>query len=156
MSETAAVPGPPASAILAYVQKHWDGIRPNSPIYSIFFSEIRLVSAVDGRIVAHLPLTNVHINSKKILHGAVSATLVDWAGGMAIASTGREKTGVSVDIHVSYVSAAKEGDTLEVEAWVNRAGKTLAYTAVEIRKLGDGGRKGPVVASGSHTKYLNV
>ncbi len=148
---------PPPSA-LTHVQQHWDGIRPNSPIYSIFFSSIELVSATSdpqGRVVARLPLAAVHINSKGILHGAVSAALVDWAGGMAIAAgTGRDRTGVSVDIHISYVGPAKAGDVLEVEAWVNRAGATLAYTSVEIRKVGAGGERGGVVATGSHTKYL--
>jgi len=142
--------------VLSHVRRHWEGIVPNSPIYRIFFSDIEIVSATNGRIVARLPLQNVHINSKKILHGAVSAALVDWAGGMAIASTGLDKSGVSVDIHISYASSAKEGDTLEVEAWVSRAGKTLAFTNVEIRKVGQGNVRGTIVATGSHTKYLNV
>ncbi|OAA65803.1 thioesterase family protein [Niveomyces insectorum RCEF 264] len=162
----------PPERLLEHVRAHWNGIRPNSPIYDLFFKDLRIVAATPGRIRARLPeLAHIHINSKNVLHGAVSAALVDWAGGMAIASTGRTSTGVSVDIHVSYVSAARAGDGLEVEAWVQRAGRTLAYTTVEIRKLvkaegptagdGDGGddpepTKGPVVAAGSHTKYLNV
>ncbi len=153
MSETAS---PSQLAILEHVRQHWEGIRPNSPVYGFFFSDIQLVSANEaGRIIARLPVSSAHINSKKILHGAVSATLVDWAGGMAIASTGRDRTGVSVDIHVSYASAAREGDTLEIEAWVNRLGKKLAFTTVEIRRLGSEG-KTAVVATGSHTKYLDV
>jgi len=148
-----------AESTLLHVQQHWSTIRSKSPVYAFFFSDIQIVSAqqAEGRIIAHLPLSTNHINSKGILHGSVSATLIDWAGGMAIAAaTGRDRTGVSTDIHVSYVSAAREGERLEIEAWVNRAGKTLAYTTVEIRKAVDGGTKGPVVAAGSHTKYLAI
>lgn len=159
-NDPAATPASPPSPELAHVQKHWDAIRPNSPVYGFFFGDIKLVSATkdQGRVIAHLPLGPQHINSKKILHGSVSATLVDWAGGMAIAATGLERTGVSVDIHVSYVSAAREGDTLEIETWVSKVGRSLAYTNVEIRKLGGAGQqdKKTVVATGSHTKYLNV
>ena len=143
--------------ILGHVQKIWDGIRPNSTIYRLFLSELQWISAAHGRIVARLRLQPVHLNSKGTLHGSVSATIVDWAGGMAIASTGLHKTGVSTDIHISYVSAAKDNDLIEIEAWVTRVGKSLAYTMVEIRKVGpDLDGKGPVVCTGSHTKYRPV
>ncbi|KAI6349196.1 hypothetical protein MCOR25_010702 [Pyricularia grisea] len=152
--------------MLAHVRAHWATIQPNSPVYDFFFPSIKIISATSasGRVVAHLPLESQHINSKKILHGSVSATLIDWAGGMSIAAAKElEKTGVSVDIHVSYVGAAKEGDVLEIESWVSKVGRNLAFTSVEIRKAvldTDGtpkyGEKGQVVATGSHTKYLNV
>lgn len=142
-------------ALLAHVQSVWDGIRANSAIYRILLSDIRIVSATHGRVIARLDIEPVHINSKGIFHGSVSATIVDWAGGMAIAATGLASTGVSTDIHVSYVSAARDGEVLEIEAWTTKVGKTLAYTQVEIRKAGkDDGERGPVVCTGSHTKYL--
>lgn len=161
---------------LEHVAAVWSRIRPNSAIYDILLSGVRLVSASpEGRVVAHLDLLPVHLNSKRILHGAVSATLCDWAGGLAIAAaTGRAQTGVSADMHLSYVSTAGEGDTLEIEAWVTRAGRHLGFTRCEIRKgvttttaaatatntsatsgVDGSGRKGPVVAEGSHTKYLS-
>ncbi|KAK0636108.1 HotDog domain-containing protein [Bombardia bombarda] len=149
---------PSDPSILAHVQSVWARIRPNSAIYAILLSDIRIVSAARGRIVAHLTLADVHLNSKRILHGAVSGTLCDWAGGLAIAAaTGLDKTGVSTDMHVSYVSTAKEGDVLEIEAWVSKAGRSLGFTGFEVRRgvTGDDGVRGPVVATGSHTKYLN-
>ncbi|EPE03829.1 thioesterase family protein [Ophiostoma piceae UAMH 11346] len=155
---------------LDHVRAHWAGIQPNSPIYNLFFSDIRVVSAVSseaapdkrGRVLARLPVAPIHVNSKQILHGAVSAALIDWAGGMAIAAaSGTDKTGVSVDIHISYVSAARAGDELEIEAWVSRVGKQLAYTNIEIRRRGNAGADdgapthGPVVAMGTHTNLLD-
>ena len=146
---------------------------PNSAIYKILLSKIVLVAAVSqptGRILAHLTLEDTHLNSKDILHGAVSGTLCDWAGGMAIAADiagdanavdkeGNKiiSTGVSTDMHLSYCSTARKGDTLEVESWVSRRGKKLGYTGFEIRKRVEGwerGVKGEVVVVGSHTKYL--
>ncbi|KAK4171478.1 HotDog domain-containing protein [Triangularia setosa] len=148
---------PSNPSILSHVQSTWDTIRPNSSIYNILLFDIRLVAATKGRIIAHLDVTPIHTNSKNILHGAVSGTLCDWAGGMAIAAeTGLQKTGVSTDMHVSYCSTAKVGDVLEIEAWVGRAGKNLGFTGFEIRSgvtTAEGG-KGPVVAMGSHTKFL--
>ncbi|KAK3403266.1 HotDog domain-containing protein [Sordaria brevicollis] len=168
-------PSTSSPSALAHVQSVWDSIRPNSAIYNLLLSDIILVAAVSiptGRILAHLTLQPIHLNSKRILHGAVSGTLCDWAGGMAIAASiagdpdvardeeGKivnKSTGVSTDMHLSYCSTAKEGDTLEIEAWVSRRGRKLGYTGFEIRKRVEGwerGERGEVVVVGSHTKYL--
>jgi acyl-coenzyme A thioesterase 13 len=135
-----------------YVQACWARVQENSPVYKFFFSDIELVSAETGSMVARLPVSATLLNSKGGLHGSVSATIVDWAGGMAIASTGMEKTGVSTDIHVSYVSTAKLGDVLTIEGSVSRVGKNLGFTTVTIFK-GEGENKS-VVAHGTHTKYI--
>lgn len=126
-------------------------MKGNSGIYDILLQDITLVSAERCKIVAHLPVAQVHVNSRGTLHGAVSATITDWAGGMAIATTGRDKTGVSTDIHVSYVSSAKVGDLLVIEASASKVGGTLAFTSINIRK-----ENGDVVATGTHTKYVKV
>ena len=138
-----------SSPEITHVQDVWDKMRPNSTIYRLLLNDISLVSATNGTILAKLLVLPLHLNSKGTLHGTVSACLTDWAGGMAIASTGRGKTGVSTDIHTSFVSSAKEGEWLEIEGKVIRVGGTMAYTSVEIRKEG-----GDVVATGLHTKFV--
>lgn len=73
---------------------------------------------------------------------------------MAIATHDcREKTGVSVDIHVTYQSGAKMGDEIEIEGVVERVGGSLAFTKVNIFKV-EGGERGKVVATGTHTKFV--
>lgn len=143
-------------AELAHIQNIWDNVKPNSPVYRLLLDNIELKSASHGTIVAHLKVDALHLNSKGGLHGVVSACIVDWAGGMAIASTGREKTGVSTDIHVTYVSSAKEGDMLKIEGKVNKVGGTLGFTTVEIQKVDREGGAGTVVCTGTHTKYVKV
>jgi acyl-coenzyme A thioesterase 13 len=72
---------------------------------------------------------------------------------MAIAAySGLEKTGVSTDIHVSYVSSAKVGDTLTIEAKASRVGTNMGFTTVTIYK-GEGENKS-VVIHGTHSKYI--
>lgn len=137
---------------LESVQACWTRISQNSPVYTFFFSDVVLVSATNGSMVATLPVTANHLNSKGGLHGSVSATVIDWAGGMAIASTGLEKTGLSTDIHVSYVSSAKLGDVLTIEGNVSKVGKNMAFTTVTIYK-GEGEDK-TIVAHGTHSKYI--
>lgn len=134
---------------LELVRSTWERKKPDSPIYAFLLDRVAIESATSGTIVAKLSIETNHVNSKGGIHGAVSATIVDWAGGMAIASTGAEKTGVSTDIHISYVNTARVGDVLTIEGRVSKVGRSLAYTSVEIRR-GDGA----VVCSGLHTKYV--
>ncbi|KAK8097572.1 Thioesterase/thiol ester dehydrase-isomerase [Apiospora kogelbergensis] len=127
-----------------------------SPIYALTLSAVRIESATRGRVVARTVLSRSHLNSSGGLHGSVSATLVDWAGGMAVATWDlRDKTGVSVDIHVRYLSSAREGDEIEIDAVADKVGGALGFTSVTISKVVDG-RAGPVVASGTHTKYVKI
>ena len=139
-----------SSSELSHVRAVWDRTKPSSPIYAFLLSDISIVSATKGSITARLAIQAVHVNSKGTLHGTVSACLVDWAGGMAIASTGLDKTGSSVDLHATYISNIQEGDTLEIQAKASKVGSTLAYTSVELRRESDGA----TVCLGLHTKYV--
>ncbi|MCJ1442867.1 MAG: hypothetical protein MMC23_003364 [Stictis urceolatum] len=138
------------SSPLELVKAQWARKKPDSPIYAFLLNDIEVVSAEHGSIKARLKLTPTHVNSKGSVHGTVSACLIDWAAGMAIASTGSDKTGVSTDIHISYCSTAKVGDTLEVDCKGSKFGSTLAYTNVEVRRLSDN----VMVCTGLHTKYV--
>jgi acyl-coenzyme A thioesterase 13 len=142
--------------ILAHVQRFWDNRKPSSPIYQFLLGDIKLTYASKGVIRAQLPLTKNHVNTHGSIHGSVSATLVDWVGGLAIAAwDNRDKAGVSTDIHISYLSGAKDGDTIEIEGRANKVGGTLAFTTATVWKLVDG-KPGPVVATGSHTKFIKI
>jgi acyl-coenzyme A thioesterase 13 len=140
--------------IRSHIEKVVASQLPTSAIYNFLLSDVRIASAVKGMVKARLVLTRNHVNSRGGIHGAVSATIVDWAGGMAIATWDlREKTGVSVDIHVRYLSSAVEGDEVEIESTAEKVGNSVAFTRIVISKVVDG-VVGPVIASGTHTKYV--
>ncbi|KAM0273547.1 hypothetical protein ACHAQH_008273 [Verticillium albo-atrum] len=129
-----------------------------SPLYAFLLSPeqhgLRLTHASRGRIVYRLPIAACHLNAAGGLHGSVSATIVDWAGGLAIASWDlRGGTGVSVDIHVGYVSSVRLGEEIEIEGVVERVGGSLAFTTVGVWKVEEG-RRGAVVITGRHTKFV--
>ena len=137
-----------------HIEKLVETKLPNSPIYAFLLSQVQIKTASKGHVVARLPLTKNHMNSAGSLHGAVSATICDWMGGMAISSFDlRDKSGVSVDIHVTYQSGAKLGEELEIEGTTERVGSSLAFTRIAIYKV-EGGERGKVVATGTHTKYV--
>lgn len=143
-------------AIKSHIEQLVRTNLPNSAIYNFLLADVRIVAATKGTVKARLALTRRHMNSGGGIHGAVSAAVADWAGGMAIATWDlRAKTGVSVDIHVRYLSSAREGDEVEIEGTAEKVGASIAFTRILISKVVDG-VAGPVVASGTHTKYVKV
>lgn len=143
-------------SVFSHVEQVWATKITTSQPYSILIPTIKLISATsDGRVTGQLVLEDKHVNSLGGIHGTTSAAIVDFTAGMAIvAKSGGQKTGVSTDIHISYVASAKVGDTVEVECWLNKLGRNLAYTSIEIRKVVKEGDDKKVLVTGSHTKYV--
>lgn len=140
----------------AHIESLIERLTANSPIYSILVSSIQLVSTSPGVVTTRLALTPTHVNSRGGLHGAVSAALVDFTTGLSIAAWDlRATTGASVDMHMSYLSTAAVGDTLEIVATAERVGGSLAYTTARISKLVEGGEP-KLVTLGQHTKYVKL
>ncbi|KAK0520287.1 hypothetical protein OC842_007152 [Tilletia horrida] len=156
-----------------------------SPIYHFLLQDIRILSVrpapappqvnnIQAAILAHLVLAPQHLNSHASLHGAVAATIVDWAGGIVIASLPRSSSsssssalttprGVSVDIHLRYLSpAARLGDTLLIRAFSRRIGRSLGFVTVELSVQKQRQKQGAAaeeeeeicVVEASHTKYI--
>ncbi|KAF2174191.1 hypothetical protein M409DRAFT_35201 [Zasmidium cellare ATCC 36951] len=127
---------------------------PQGAIYAFLLEPVVITNASKDYCVARLLLNERHMNSQKSLHGSVSATIIDWMGGMAIATHDlRAGTGVSVDIHVTYQSGAKLGEEIEIEGIAERVGGNLAYTRVNLFKVQDG-KRGSIIVSGTHTKFV--
>ncbi|KAI5918746.1 thioesterase family protein [Camillea tinctor] len=166
MSSSTPTPSAPIVPTDEQIQSHLTHLlatrAPLSPLYNLLIAGAgaRITAATRGSFTARLTLGPAHLNSSGALHGAASAALVDWAGGMAIATWDlRQTTGVSLDIHVRYLSAAaREGDVVEVRGTAERVGGAVAFTGVGIWKLkgvAEGGEEEwELVASGTHTKYV--
>jgi len=132
-------------------QSHLAKSTSISPIYGFLLSEAAIQpTTTRGKSVAHVQLTSSHVNSKGSLHGSVSASMVDWSSGNALATMG-QGSGVSVDMHVSFLSAkAKVGDVVVIEGTIDRLGRNLAYTSVRITKEATD----EVITLASHTKFV--
>ncbi|OAQ69990.1 thioesterase superfamily [Pochonia chlamydosporia 170] len=136
------------------VQSLMHSLLAKSPIYNLILSDIQLTHVHPGSVTLHLRLSATHLNSKGGLHGAVSATIVDFVTGLAICAHDlREKTGASVDMHLSFLSTAKAGDTVVIHSTAERVGGSLAFVSIKINKLGEDGTEVPVTLA-RHTKYV--
>ncbi|KAH7311610.1 HotDog domain-containing protein [Stachybotrys elegans] len=110
----------------------------------------RISDATQGKVHFELDIHKDHTNRMNTIHGGTIASLVDLGGSLAVASTGRFKTGVSTDLNVSYLNPGGiPGDKLTGVATCDKIGKTLAYTTIVFYN-----GKGQLAARGSHTKYV--
>ncbi|XP_022665397.1 acyl-coenzyme A thioesterase 13-like isoform X2 [Varroa destructor] len=117
------------------------------PLLLMRMKGLELKSASDGRCVAELLVTRPHLNVARTLHGGLSATLVDSVSTFALL-TQRNVRSVSVDLSVSFIGPAKEGDLITIDATTLKVGQTLAYLTVDIRK------QSKLIITGKHTKFL--
>lgn len=58
--------------------------------------------------------------------------------------------GVSVDMHLSYLKAARLGEVVLIEADTIKSGRKMAFLECVLKHKKDGS----VIAKGSHTKYV--
>ncbi|CAB3376460.1 Hypothetical predicted protein [Cloeon dipterum] len=111
--------------------------------------KVKIVTAGQGKCVAEMVVGEEHQNKGGTLHGGLTATIVDGISTLALMTHGRGVPGVSVDIHVSYLKAAKEGEKITIDAKTNKAGSSLAFLDVQITNSA-----GELIATGTHTKFI--
>ena len=123
---------------------------------SSFNSVLQKTQFVDGdmgRCIASLKIEQEHCNFYGTLHGGCTATLVDVISTFALVDDTEESLkhlGVSVNMNIDYMKAAKLGTEIIIDAQVKKRGKKLAFLDVEIRdKLNN-----DLLAKGSHTKFI--
>jgi acyl-coenzyme A thioesterase 13 len=110
----------------------------------------RTVSYGDGKARIEMDVTPAVENLSGFLHGGAVASLVDYAGTIATLTIDREgRHGVTTDLHVTYLAPSPDGATVVADATVLKAGKTLAFVTVDVRRAADG----VLVAQGQMTKF---
>ncbi|GAB0090252.1 Acyl-coenzyme A thioesterase 13 [Sergentomyia squamirostris] len=110
---------------------------------------VEIVDGGDGKLKAEFKVLPEHLNSAGGLHGGFTASIVDILTSVALLSSGSHP-GVSVDLHVSYLKAAKEGEVVTVDATTVKAGRIMAYIECELKNKATG----VVIAKGNQTKYV--
>ncbi len=96
----------------------------------------------EGYVRLSILLEERHTNPHGVMHGGVITTLMDEALGGVIASVRgmqamREAPHATVDMNVSFLSAARPGDDIIVEARVLKIGRAVAFGEAEARRRGE-------------------
>ena len=75
---------------------------------------IELVRVSEGRAETRLRIDSNHLNGAGIVHGAVVFSLADFT--FAAASNSHGTLAVAINANISFMKAAREGDTLTARA----------------------------------------
>lgn len=122
----------------------------DSPGFDRVLSKVKLVSASPGKVVCEMKVEEEHTNRGGTLHGGLTATLVDIISTTALLYTERGAPGVSVDMNITYMNAAKVGEDILITAQVLKQGRSLAFATVDLTNKANG----KMIAQGRHTKHL--
>ncbi|XP_049607140.1 acyl-coenzyme A thioesterase 13 [Syngnathus scovelli] len=138
-----------ASASLKTVQQIMR-VMKDKPGFDRVLNKVEVVSASVGKVVCEMQVAEEHTNGFGTLHGGLTATLVDVISTMAIMYSDRGAPGVSVDMNITYMNAAKLGEDVLITAQVLKEGRTLAFSTVDLTSKATG----KLIAQGRHTKHL--
>ncbi|TDG52895.1 hypothetical protein AWZ03_000438 [Drosophila navojoa] len=111
---------------------------------------VKITSGGEGRCVGEFTVAAEHLNRLGSLHGGLTATILDNVTTYALMSKGSHP-GVTSSLSVSYVSAARPGDVIEVDANTLHSGRKMAYIECVLRNKADG----KIIAKGGQTKYVD-
>ncbi|XP_075995228.1 acyl-coenzyme A thioesterase 13 [Genypterus blacodes] len=121
-----------------------------SPGFDRVMGKVDVVSASPGKVVCQMRVDEEHLNRGGTLHGGMTATLVDIVSTMAIMYSERGAPGVSVDMNITYMNAAKVGEDVLITAQVLKQGRNLAFATVDLSNKATG----KLLAQGRQTKHL--
>ena len=108
-----------------------------------------------GRLTAELKITKDCCNILDMLHGGMSATLIDHLSTLALKSyylaDGKQApNSVSIELSLSYLSGVKEGESIRVETETVRVGRSVAFLIASIYNV----QTNKLAVTGKHTKFL--
>ncbi|XP_040288831.1 acyl-coenzyme A thioesterase 13-like [Bufo bufo] len=122
----------------------------DTPGFDRVMSKLQLVSASPGKIVCELKVDEEHTNNLGTMHGGFTASLVDTVSTAALLNTERGAAGVSVDMNITYMNAAKIGESVLITAQILKQGRTLTFATVDLVNK----ETGKLIAQGRHTIHL--
>jgi acyl-coenzyme A thioesterase 13 len=116
----------------------------------------RIEEFSEGLVRLSLTLTEEHTNPNGVMHGGVITSLMDEAvGGVIATARGIEVTRTSphstVEMNVSFISGARPGDELIVEARALKVGRSAAFGEAEARRRSDNA----IIAKGRFTFVIS-
>ncbi|RUS26997.1 HotDog domain-containing protein [Jimgerdemannia flammicorona] len=120
---------------------------------STLVRRVNVEEVKEGRMVCSFTPTAADCNLLGSMHGGCIATLVDvcstWVIHTIQSKHGWMAGGVSTNLHVQYVSAARLGVPLLIESELIKVGKSMANMRVRLMEK----ETGKVCSVGTHSKF---
>lgn len=122
------------AATTQFVRRVTNAFMRNQGHDSVTMQNLKILSATPGKVRATMQIEQHNVNRLGSVHGGLVCTLTDTMGSLAVASHGLYSTGVSTDIHTTFVRpAGRVGDLVNINSEVINLGKVLCTTRTELR-----------------------
>ena len=109
--------------------------------------DVHIAAAENGRSCVEMTVSDKHLRAMEMMHGGMTATLMDTALGVAAYSLcPTDHYSVTVQLDIKYTRPALPGQKLRATGQVQHAGKRTAVATGEIRA-----DDGTLIATGSAT-----
>jgi len=120
------MPGTTISPCLTFVRRVTNAFLKAGGHDATCYPSLRINHATPGHVSGEFTIGKHNLNRLSTLHGGLICSLVDTMGSLALASKGLYSTGVSTDIHTTFVKAAgTKGDQVKVEGRVTSMGEYI-------------------------------
>jgi len=84
-------------------------------------------SASDMSMTIRFPVQDWQLNASNVLHGGISATILDMAMGVLAHTLVGMRSTPTVNLNIQYLSPGRKGDSLLAEVSADKLGRTLVY-----------------------------
>ncbi|RNL52638.1 PaaI family thioesterase [Pedobacter jejuensis] len=91
-----------------------------------------LVQAENGKLVCQYTIRKEMTNPYQILHGGVTAGIIDDLIGATIYTMGLESRFTTVSNYIDYFAPANEGDEVIAETTIVKKGRTIINLQCEV------------------------
>ena len=109
-----------------------------------------VAAANNGSCKFQWKVCDKQLNGFGTMHGGYTAFMMNFTTTAALmVMETNNKPGVSVEMSISYLRAAKAGETVTMETECKKIGSTLAFMEATLKDS-----NGKILATGKHTKCL--
>jgi len=117
---------------LAFFQSQIGKDSSQSPSPLMRWLNPTLQNAAEGSLEFSYVVREEMTNPMKIIHGGVTAAIIDDALGAAVFSLGNTHLYTTVNLAVDYFSTAREGDTIIAKTSVVKKGNKIINAQCEV------------------------
>lgn len=117
---------------LEFLKNHVGKDSQESPSPVMRWLNPVLIYAEEGKLILQYEIRNEMTNPMKILHGGITAAIIDDAIGATIFSLGEKNYFVTVNLNVDYFNPVNQGEIIIAETSIIKRGKQIIHAQCEI------------------------
>lgn len=117
---------------LQFLQSYIGKEVTNSPSPFMNWLKPTMLHAEEGKLVFQYLVRHEMTNPFDILHGGITAAIIDDAMGATLICYNEPYNYVTINNVVDYFASAKEGDKIVAETFINKKGSTIVNIQCEV------------------------